>query len=95
MLSTQYNDQVLYLEGSLQVHHLDGIKDEMVAFAADAKPLTVDVSQIADLDLAGLQMVLAFLGSRKGETKLVGLSKEFGKALSISGLEPHFAPFTN
>ena len=95
MLSSNYNDQVLYLEGDLQVHHLEGIKGELVTWAADPNPLTLDLSQVAEVDIAGLQMVLSFLRSRKSQSKVIGVGPELTKALQITGLAPHFAQFLN
>ena len=95
MLTAEYNDHVLYLEGKLQVHHLACIKSDLVTWAADGNPLTLDISQVREVDVAGLQMVLAFLRSRKSGTKVVGIGAELAKALAITGLTPHFASFTD
>lgn len=93
MLSATFNDQVLYLEGDLQVHHLEKIKDDLVGYAVQTEPMTVDLSLVNEVDLAGLQLVLAFLRSRKSETKLDGIGMQLDKAFSISGLKPHFVPY--
>lgn len=93
MLNTEYNDQVLYVEGELQVHHLEKVKGELAHWAADADSLTLDLSQVVELDVAGLQIVLAFLRSRKGETKVTGISGDFYKALELTGLIPYFTPY--
>ena len=93
MLTVVYNNQVLSLEGKLQVHHLESIKNDLVTWAADGNPLTLDLSQVQEVDMAGLQIALAFLRSRKSETKVSGIGPELSKALSIVGLTPHFAPF--
>jgi anti-anti-sigma factor len=93
MLNCQLNEQVLYLEGQLQVHHLDKIKNELVALANDNKPIQVDFSRVEDVDVAGLQIMLAFLQSRKGAAKVQGVSAELAKGLAITGLKPFFAKF--
>ena len=93
MLTAEYNDQVLHLIGDLQVHHLESVKSELVAWATDGNPLTLDVSQVQEIDLAGLQMVLAFLRSRKTGIKVTGIGAELAKALALAGLTPHFATF--
>jgi ABC-type transporter Mla MlaB component len=93
MLNCQLNEQVLYLEGQLQVHHLDKIKTDLAALANDNQPLQVDFSRVEDVDVAGLQIMLAFLQSRKSATKVQRLSAELAKGLAITGLEPLFAKF--
>jgi anti-anti-sigma factor len=93
MLNCQLNEQVLYLEGQLQVHHLDKIKNELAALANDNQPIQVDFSQVEEVDVAGLQIMLAFLQSRKSATKVQGISAELAKGLAITGLKPFFAKF--
>ena len=93
MLNCEYREQVLYLSGQLQVHHLDGIKEDLIFLTGEEDPIQVDLSQVDDVDMAGLQIILAFLRSRKNATKLVGINPDLAKAISITGLEPHLAGY--
>jgi anti-anti-sigma factor len=93
MLTSELKERILYLSGALQVHHLEAIKNELSELANEEEPLMVDVSRIEELDMAGLQMLLAFLRSRKSETKVTGITSDMARAIEIIGLKPHMASY--
>jgi anti-anti-sigma factor len=93
MLTIELKDNILYLSGALQVHHLEGIKGELVDLAAEDGSVTVDLSRVEEVDMAGLQMLLSFFRSRKNETKVTGITADIARALEITGLKPHMAPY--
>jgi anti-anti-sigma regulatory factor len=75
------------------VHHLEGIKGELVDLAAQDESVTADLSGVEEVDMAGLQMLLSFFRSRKSETKVTGITADMARALEITGLKPHMAPY--
>jgi ABC-type transporter Mla MlaB component len=93
MLTSELKDHTLYLTGALQVHHLEGIKDVLMTLVNEEYPLTVEVSRIEDLDIAGLQILLSFLRSRKSETKIAGITPDMARAIEIIGLKPYLASY--
>ncbi|KIX13832.1 STAS domain-containing protein [Dethiosulfatarculus sandiegensis] len=95
MLELQNQDGNLAIAGQLLIRHLDSFKESLWEPLSSNSPVTVDVSQIKEVDLAGLQLLLAFLRSRKevGGAFITGLSKAFDRALKLTGLEEHYAEF--
>jgi ABC-type transporter Mla MlaB component len=85
----------LTIAGQLLIRHLDSFKESLWEFLSTSSPIKVDVSQIKEVDLAGLQLLLAFLKTRKevGGASITGLSKAFDRALKLTGLEKHYAKF--
>ncbi len=95
MLTCNQVPDGLALEGELQVAFLERLKDALAPALDRAEPLTLDVSGISEIDVAGLQLVLAFLRSRHAETqtRLVGAGEVFKRALDLTGMAEHYAPF--
>lgn len=52
-------DPVLYLEPNLEIQNIEEVRRDLVEVLARALPVTVDVSTIASIDTAGVQLLLA------------------------------------
>jgi ABC-type transporter Mla MlaB component len=96
MLTCQNAADTLSIAGKLQVHFLDQIMDCLRAALDQTQALTVDVSGVSAVDLAGLQLLLTFLRARQtlSPTKLRGAQPFLTRAMQLSGLDSHFAAFT-
>lgn len=97
MLTCQAADGQISIAGKLQVHFLDAIMDCLGTAINQASPLRVDLSQVTEVDLAGLQLLLAFLKGRQADapTTLEGVQPFMEKALEVSGLDNFFAAYLN
>ncbi|MFH1032964.1 MAG: STAS domain-containing protein [Pseudomonadota bacterium] len=95
MLTCQGTDDTLSIAGKLQVHFLDQVLDCLGAALNQTQPLTVDVSAVSEVDLAGLQLLLSFMRTRQASspTSLRGVQPFMNKAMQLSGLESHFAGY--
>ncbi len=93
MLTCQSAADTLSIAGKLQVHFLDQILDCLRAALDQPQALTVDVSGVSEVDLAGLQLLLSFLRTRQAisPTSLRGAQPFLSKAMQLSGLDSHFA----
>jgi len=52
-------DPVLHLEPNLEIQNIEEVRRDFVEMLARALPVTVDVSTIASIDTAGVQLLLA------------------------------------
>jgi len=74
-------DPVLYLEPNLEIQNIEEVRRDLVEMLARALPVTVDVSTIASIDTAGVQLLLAL---NKVEPQH-GVSVEFrGESAALS-----------
>jgi ABC-type transporter Mla MlaB component len=94
MLTCQGTGETISIAGKLQVHFLDAIQDCLRAALDRPQALTVDVSGLSEVDLAGLQLLLAFLRTRPATwpTSLFGVQPFLARAMQLAGLDNHFAP---
>ncbi len=92
MLTCSHNQGQVILEGELQVAFLDSLKDCLEQALPIEQTVEVDMAQVATVDVAGLQLLLAFLESRQGigPTNLKKAPPVFHKALELTGLQDHF-----
>jgi len=95
VLETNLSEGKITLAGELHIRFLAELKDVLWQALGTNQELEVDVSRVNDLDVAGLQLLLAFLRSRQASapTKLVGTPPAFSRALELTGLKEHFASF--
>lgn len=96
MLTATVADRTLTLVGELQVQHLHDLKADLSQALEEADLAAMEVSGVSDLDVAGLQMLLAFVeaaGARSPSFKLRGARPSLRKALQLTGLEQPFASF--
>lgn len=95
MLTCQASADTISIAGKLQVHFLDAIQDCLRAALDQPQGLTVDISAVSEVDMAGLQLLLAFLRTRQAvaPTGLRGAPPFLARAMEISGLDSHFAAF--
>lgn len=84
------------MEGELQVSFLERLKDALAPIIEQNGSITIDVSGITEVDVAGLQLILSFLLSRqdRAQTRLTGVGDVFKRALQLTGLAEQYAPFT-
>jgi ABC-type transporter Mla MlaB component len=95
MLSCELEGGRLALKGELQVGFLERTSNRMAETLASPDPLVVDVAGVSEVDLAGVQLLLSFLQSKKNlaAVSLDGVAPIFAKALELTGLAEHYAPF--
>lgn len=89
MLTCVLSGQTLSMAGELQVQYLDSLKGTLEQARAVTQPLEVDLTGVGEVDLAGLQMLLAFARARDGvgATRLTGFQPTVTKALALTGLD--------
>ena len=92
MLDYQFSPGALKLAGELQVQYLDILSEALEPALAEPGPLSLDLSEVREVDVAGLQMLLAFLRGRPEPTNLTHLPRVMRRALELSGLSEQFAP---
>ena len=85
----------MVVQGELQISFLETLQDCLDPALHQSPPLEIDVSGISEVDIPGLQLLLAFLLSRgeEGPVSLINPSPVLLKALGLSGLDEHFTPF--
>lgn len=95
MLTCSFKQGRIVLEGELQVAYLDGLRDCLQEAMPFEQMVEVDLGQVASLDVAGLQLLLAFLESRRGigPASLKKAPPLFYKSLELTGLDEPFADF--
>ncbi len=94
MLDYQLSGGELSLSGQLRVQFLDIFKEGLSQAASQGRATRVDLSQVREADLAGLQLLLAWLRSDAGPgTRLQGLPRSLERAIGLSGLKEHLAPY--
>jgi ABC-type transporter Mla MlaB component len=95
MLNCSFDQGRVVLEGEMQVAYLDGLRDCLQEAMPCEQAVELDLGQVASLDVAGLQLLLAFLQSRRaiGPASLKKAPPVFYKTLELSGLDRHFADF--
>ncbi|MCF8031672.1 MAG: STAS domain-containing protein [Desulfarculaceae bacterium] len=94
MLDYQLTAGRLSLSGQLKVQYLDILHEALTQAREQEEPLEVDLSQVREVDLAGLQLLAAWLLDSGGpEARLGGLSGGVERALALSGLKDSLAPF--
>lgn len=95
MLTCQASADAISIAGKLQVHFLDAIQDCLRAALDQPQALTVDISAVSEVDMAGLQLLLSFLRTRQSlaPTGLRGAPPFLARAIALSGLDSHFAAF--
>ena len=89
------SDQELALNGHLGVQYLDIFKEALLKTVDQDGVARVDFSQVRKVDIAALQLLLAWLGRAHSNSRprLVNLPQFMKQALELSGLRSHFAPF--
>jgi len=94
VLECQREEGRLRLKGELRMAFLDTLKRELEE-ADTSRELEIDISEVSEVDVAGLQMLLAYLRSRPqgAPARLKGHAAGFRRALALTGLEPHFSPY--
>jgi anti-anti-sigma factor len=95
MLTCQGTADTISIAGKLQVHFLDLIQDCLRAALDQPQALTVDLSGVSEVDVAGLQMILSFLNTRRASspTSLRGDQPFLARAMQLSGLDSQFASY--
>lgn len=74
---------------------LERLRDELAPGLELEQPVTIEVSGITDVDVAGLQLLLSFLVSREDrpQTQMAGAGPVFNRALELTGMKEHYARF--
>ncbi|MBT0662676.1 STAS domain-containing protein [Geobacter pelophilus] len=93
------DDLVVHLSGSMTIHYAVEIKDALLTAFNDSSKLTCNLTQVSDIDLAGLQLLCATHKSscasgRKFE--VVGLERDdFVKVVECAGFSRHIGCMQN
>ena len=95
MLSCEMAGDTLVIKGELQVHSADLLAEHLDKAGEASQTLRLDLSGVTDVDLAGLQLLLALARSRPapGALVLCGIKPHLLKALELTGLHGHLAAF--
>jgi ABC-type transporter Mla MlaB component len=95
LLDYQFKPGELSLSGRLKVQYLDILKEALSQAQGSEDSLRVDISQVREVDLAGLQLLTAWLRQHGGapEVRLTGLPGAVERALDLAGLKSHVAPY--
>lgn len=94
MLDYQLNNGQLTLSGQLRVQYLDILREALASARDQAPPVTVDLAQVREIDLAGLQLLTAWLQDDScPRARLAGLPGVVERALELSGLGQSLAPY--
>ena len=95
MLTCERRGDAIDVGGELQVQYLDSLKQCLLRELNSPDLLVLDFSAVTEVDLAGLQFLLAFALDRRkhGSVKYVNLPLAMDKALELSGLESRLRPF--
>lgn len=56
---THKKGAVLQLKGNLSIYEVTGIREELLAALAKQKSITVDLQQVEEWDVAGLQLLVS------------------------------------
>ncbi len=93
MLTISVSGQTISIVGEMQVHYLQTLKEGLAQALQSPEPLMVDLGGVRDVDVAGLQTLLAFVKSRAGHapTSLGGAQPSLLRALELTGLDRHLA----
>ncbi|MCB2226400.1 MAG: STAS domain-containing protein [Desulfarculaceae bacterium] len=94
MLDYQFNNGQLSLSGQLRVQYLDILREALESAMSQAPPVRLDLSQVREVDLAGLQLLTAWLQDDAcPRAVLAGLPGVVERALELSGLNRNLAPY--
>ena len=93
MLEFEQAGDRISLVGELQISFLESLHAKLSEVVHHPGPLVLDLSQISEVDLAGLQVLLSFLRTRDNgsATRIVGSPPVLVNALRLVGLEEAFA----
>jgi len=83
----------LSIEGELTVFTVHALKDRMMAALAQSSALQVDLSEVSEVDGAGIQLLLAAkreAQQRGGTLSLIGQPPQFIAALELTDLASEF-----
>lgn len=95
MLTCALAGRTLSIAGELQVQYLESLKGSLDQASTVPEPMTVDVSGVTEIDLAGLQMLLAFLRARQGvgASALHGTQPSVLRAMQLMGMDALLAEY--
>lgn len=95
MLTCALDGRTLTIAGELQVQYLESLKESLDQAAVLSEPLAVDINGVMEIDLAGLQLLLAFLRARGGvgASSLRGIQPSVAKAMQLMGMDFLLAEF--
>lgn len=95
MLTCERKADAIAIQGELQIQFLESMKEYLLPELNSPGTLVLDLSRVTGVDLAGLQLLLAFAHSRRdhGAIKLAHLPAAMDKALILSGLDQQMRPF--
>ena len=95
MLDYQLSPSELTLSGQLKVQYLDTLKEALLKAAQQGGLACLNLSQVREVDTAGLQLLLAWLRQPRPQfiPRLTDVPEVVARALRLGGLQSHFAPF--
>lgn len=77
-LIREMSDGVAFLKvlGAMTIQHAASFRDEVIEYLSEVDGITIDLTQVADCDAAGIQLLIAARNS----------ASELGKSFNISGV---------
>ena len=84
------SDSVYHLEANLEIQSLEETRRDLAESLARGLPMSIDVSRIASIDTAGVQLLLALRsGAAKSgvSVEFLGESAVLSNALAMLGLQ--------
>jgi anti-anti-sigma factor len=85
----------LDLAGDIRISDLEDITACLSPFLGDQQPVELNLTQIEEVDTAGLQILLAFCREKqdRGQARVTNIPQGMQKALALTGLDGHFRSF--
>jgi len=95
MAEIKRTGSTLVISGELKIQFLEELKHELEELVRAEGQVRIDLGGVSELDMAGLQLLAAFVRSRaeRGPVVLGPVSDAFRHAVRLSGLEEIFGPY--
>ena len=95
MLEIKDQDGLIAVSGEMQVRSAEELKKTFWDILERPGEVSLDLSGVEDIDVAGLQVLLSFLITKNSESKAVitSLSPALERAMQLSGTSEHFKQF--
>ncbi len=89
---TRRSDEAVALAGEVTVHDAAALRDGLLPLLDVGEPITIDLSEVRELDLAGLQVLVALVRHR-GRDRVVfaGCPEELRRRVQLVGLSDWLA----
>ncbi len=95
MLEWKLSGTTLHLIGEIKISQAEELFLSLRQLPHELAFLEIDLSEVSQVDTAGLQLLLAFCRSRSGQAAacLINPAPVFMRALNLSGLNAQFQSY--